>query len=272
MIGWEIANTPGLNWAGRLYIRLLGVPINGLLIRLRRVLPWCTGSPRSILDAGCGRGVFSYYFARRFRGATVVALDLDRQQLMRNCHVSQRVPFDKLFFVQADVTALPFRERFDLVISVDNLEHVEDDIMGLANLFSVLRPGGRLVLHVPGYQRRWPVFKWRINFEVPGHYRPGYTLDRIRSMVVACGLKIHRAYYTFGWLETLSNNISYRITGAEAKRPFVYSLLFPTLNAMAWLGRNSRPTRGAGVLVVADRPKNASIPVTRPPQQTTAPN
>ena len=48
------------------------------------------------------------------------------------------------------VTQLPFREEFDLVVSVDNLEHVEADVAAMENLRRVLVPGGRLVVHVPG--------------------------------------------------------------------------------------------------------------------------
>ena len=40
-------------------------PANGLRIRLRRVLPVTEGSYRTILDAGCGSGVFSYELAKR---------------------------------------------------------------------------------------------------------------------------------------------------------------------------------------------------------------
>ena len=69
----------------------------------------------------------------------------------------------------------------------------------------------------------------------------------------ATGLQIMKAYYTYGWLENVSNNISYWITKAEAKNKVAYGLLFPLLNCMAWLGRNSRPQKGAGVLVIAEK-------------------
>ena len=49
----------------RTYARLLGAPANGLRIRLRRVLPATDGSYGTILDAGCGNGVFSMELAKR---------------------------------------------------------------------------------------------------------------------------------------------------------------------------------------------------------------
>ena len=159
-----------------------------------------------------------------------------------------------LEFETADVAALPFESQFDLVVSVDNLEHLEDDEAGLSSLVCALMPGGTLVLHVPGYERRWPVFAFATNFDVPGHFRPGYWLPELRERVAYAGLSIEHAAYTFGWLETVTNNLSYFVTRAEAKNKLIYAPLFPILNALAWLGRNSQPSRGAGVLIVARRP------------------
>ena len=51
-------------------------------------------------------------------------------------------------------TALPFATgRFDSVSALDVLEHVADEAGTLAELHRVLRPGGLLVLTVPGPAR-----------------------------------------------------------------------------------------------------------------------
>ena len=41
------------------------------------------------------------------------------------------------------MTSSSFDAQFDLVVSVDNLEHVEDDVTAMAGLLRALRPGGR---------------------------------------------------------------------------------------------------------------------------------
>jgi 2-polyprenyl-3-methyl-5-hydroxy-6-metoxy-1,4-benzoquinol methylase len=256
MIGSELAYTPGISFFERSYIKLLGVPISGLRIRLRRVLPACVGTPRRILDAGCGRGVFSYQLARRFPNAQVVGVDIDEERLPINRTIADQAMLSNLEFRAADVSALGFESEYDLVLSVDNLEHLEDDEAGLRSLVQALAPGGRLVLHVPGYERRWPVFAFATNFDVPGHFRPGYWLDELRERVAGHGLTVESANYTFGWLETVTNNMSYWITRAEAKNKLIYAPLFPLLNVLAWLGRNSRPQRGAGILIVAHKGEN----------------
>lgn len=236
-----------------MYIRLVGVPINGLRIRLRRILPKLTGRPESVLDAGCGRGVFSYQIAKKFPGAAVMGVDVDDKQLEVDRLIAENAGLKNVSFEHADVSQLPFKEDFDLVLSVDNLEHIQDEMQALKGLAESLRVGGRLVLHVPGYERRWFFFKFRKNFDVPGHFRPGYRLDEITDKVKGAGLHVKEAFHTYGWLETISNNVSYVVTGAEGKNRFLYGLIFPVLNVIAWFGRNSRPKKGAGILLIAEK-------------------
>lgn len=253
MLGSELALSPKASAFEKLYIRIMGAPISGLRIRLRRVLPCLTGKPVCVLDAGCGRGVFSYQLARRFPDAAVTAIDIDEQQLELNRQIAKQAGLNNLTFVSGDIANLPYKDEFDLVLSVDNLEHLEDDKKGLTALYHALKPGGRLVLHVPGYQRRWPVFAFKTNFDVPGHFRPGYWLEDIKKLVENTGFDVASAFYTFGWLETITNNVSYFVTRAEAKNKMIYALIFPLLNVVAWCGRNARPYKGAGVLITANK-------------------
>lgn len=255
MIGRELAYSPDLNRFERAYVMLFGAPINGLRIRLRRILPELTGAPRRVLDAGCGRGIFTIELAKRFPGAQVVGLDRDRNQLEKNLAMAAAGQIGNVEFVEGDVTAMPYDGEFDLVLSVDNLEHLEDDRQGIFCLARAARAGGRVVIHVPGYRRRWPLIAFRTNFDVPGHYRPGYHLEDICKLVEHAGLHVDKAYYTYGWWETMSNNISFLVTGAEAKNRVLYAILFPILNAMSWFGRKSRPKLGAGVMVQCVKPE-----------------
>src|SRR5262249_42086546 len=156
------------------------------------------------------------------------------------------------------VTRLDFDGEFDLVVSVDNLEHVEDDVTAMRGLLRALRPGGRLVVHVPGYERRWLVFGRRVNFDVPGHVRPGYRVEELMAKLGQAGFDVTVSRATYGMLETFTNNVSYLITGADQRRKGVYALVFPVLLAVSWLGKFSRPRWGAGVLAVAGRPDDGA--------------
>ena len=84
-------------------------------------------------------------------------------------------------------------------------------------LLRALRPGGTLVAHVPGYERRWFFFGRRVNFDVPGHVRPGYRAHELVGKFTKAGFDVKSNQYTYGALETITNNISYVITGADQR-------------------------------------------------------
>jgi 2-polyprenyl-3-methyl-5-hydroxy-6-metoxy-1,4-benzoquinol methylase len=251
MIGKELLFSSNLTGLEKLYILLFGVPICGLRIRARRVLPLVKNGCANILDAGCGTGIFTFALARKFPDSMVTGIDIDDALIVSNKEVSKKTGIKNCSFITLDICQSDFAELFDLVISIDNLEHVENDELALKNLYKSIIKGGRIIIHVPGFYRRWFFFRWKVNFHVDGHFRHGYTKEQILNKVKKAGFKVSDAYYTYGWMETIANNISYLITKAEMKNKFLYALIFPFLNFFSYFGRNALPEKGAGVIVIA---------------------
>lgn len=251
--GSELYWDPSLGTAERWYCRLLGVPIVGLRIRLRRLGRLIPISATSVLDAGCGRGVITRFLAKHYQSAQVEGIDENTSGQLTNQAIANSLSLHNCRFTVGDVLTYRKLDCYDLIVSIDNLEHVKDDMSVLANFHASLRESGRLVVHVPHYYRRWPVFRWRVNFEVPGHVRPGYHLPELTERARRAGFKVLQSGFSYGWLENLINNISYVITGAREERRLLYAALFPMLNFLAWLGQWSRPRFGAGVWVIAEK-------------------
>ena len=251
MIGRELAHDTTLSWPERLYIKMFGVPINGLRIRARRMLPYMTSRSKNILDSGCGQGIFTFETARRFPGSTVTGMDVNTELIERNRRIAHITGLKNCRFECCDISDIENRNCYDLVLSIDVLEHIEDDVSVLRSYSEALADGGELLLHVPGLYRRWPLFGWKANFAVEGHYRPGYSMEEITGKIEDAGFTIVENYYTYGWIETMTNNISYLITGASMKRKHLYALVFPALLIISRFGKNSRPERGAGIFVKA---------------------
>jgi demethylmenaquinone methyltransferase/2-methoxy-6-polyprenyl-1,4-benzoquinol methylase len=99
--------------------------------------------PRSgerILDVAAGTGTSSAALARN--GATVVALDFSAGMIAEG---RRRHP--ELEFVEADAERLPFGDdEFDAVSISFGLRNVEHPKTALAEMYRVLKPGGRLVV------------------------------------------------------------------------------------------------------------------------------
>lgn len=256
MIGREQRFHPELAFFERMYIALFGAPIVGLRIRVRnvsRLLPrHC--NPKRVLDAGSGTGVMTFLLQRRYPNAAVVGVDLDVEAIAI-CRAIARRAKRKVQFTVADLRALPWSEQFDLIICVDILEHLENDTQALAELFQALTPGGLLLLHVPSRYRRYPIYQKSVNFDVPGHVRPGYDPDEIVNKTRKAGFTVQEYRLTYGFLETLANNVSYMITKARKRNKALYAMAFPFLNALGWLGRRAQPSDiGAGVAVIGTKP------------------
>lgn len=90
-----------------------------------------------VLDGGAGEGQYANYFQRqRYIGVDLGIGDANWSYTSLD--------------VIADLSALPFDTGFfDACINIVTLEHVREPATVLAELFRVLRPGGRLLLITP---------------------------------------------------------------------------------------------------------------------------
>jgi SAM-dependent methyltransferase len=241
----------------RAYIALFGLPAVGLRIRARnivRLLPKDL-QPVNILDAGSGPGVIAFLLASRYPNAEITGVDIVQGEIDASREISRRAGFSNIQFQIADINRLPWEGKFGLVVCVDILEHIENDMEALASLRRATTPGGRLVLHVRAKYRRYPLFRRTVNFHVPTHVRPGYLPAEISDKVQRAGFSVLDCGYSFGFLETLVNNIGYMISRAEKRNKGVYAVAFPLLNLVGWFGRGARPGKlGAGVYVIAMKP------------------
>lgn len=258
LIGGEQRFHPAYSGIERAYIRLFGIPVVGLRIRARVLSGLIPENltPANILDAGSGPGVITFLLARRFPDAAILGIDCDPVAVEASQRIAEDGKVSNASFELGNLLVLP-EGRFDLVTCVDILEHVADDNAAVKSLFNTTSPGGTLLLHVPALYRRYPVFEKRLNFDVPTHVRPGYELNDIVAMVRGAGFGVQQSGYTFGFFETLANNLGYMITRAEKRHKMLYAMAFPWLNLLAWLGRGARPRGlGAGIYVIAAKSIN----------------
>jgi SAM-dependent methyltransferase len=101
-----------------------------------------------VLDLGCGHGALSIAIAQN--GAKkVVGLDLDADRIdfaARN--LNERFPelVEKVLFLDQDIAARPERGRYDLVVSKDSFEHIEDLESVTESISVLLKDGGKLIV------------------------------------------------------------------------------------------------------------------------------
>lgn len=145
------------------------------------------GGPGRALELGCGVGRIQEELAAR----GWESWGSDRaEEALAFCRARG---LERL--IAHDATAVPpGLGRFDLLLALDLLEHLEDDARALEAWREALHPGGHLLLHVPAHPRLFGYWDAML-----GHHRR-YRKHELRARLVAAGLEPVRITPTFAWL------------------------------------------------------------------------
>lgn len=105
----------------------------------------------TVLDLGCGAGIWSRAIAERLPWARVTGLDAGADFIAR---ARERHGSDRVAFEVGDFTDLPFPDAsFDCVYADNSLEHAFDADLTLREVHRVLGDGGVLVAAIPSDAR-----------------------------------------------------------------------------------------------------------------------
>jgi SAM-dependent methyltransferase len=137
-------------------------------------------SGRALVD-GCGVGMYLHHLGQVVDDITGLDIEFDRLQ-------AAKTTGGKL--VNGAGEALPFpAESFDLLLSHEVLEHVQDDRKTIEEILRTLKPGGRLMLFCPnrGYPFETHGFYWRGQYHFGNipliNYFPRRWRDRLAPHV-----------------------------------------------------------------------------------------
>ncbi len=134
----------------------------------------CFGTPRSMLEIGCGTGFVLSAVSRAFPDTRLWGSELFPEGL---AEAAKRLPGVRL--MQMDARRIPYRNEFDLIGAFDVLEHIEEDEAVLAAVRDALKPRGGVIFAVP--QHPW---LWSRSDDYACHvrrYRPGELEGKLRG-------------------------------------------------------------------------------------------
>lgn len=169
-----------------------------------------------ILDMGAGAGRHAFEALRR--GATIVAFDYSLPEL-KECMATyyameQAGELDGKGVgttTRGDALRLPFPDNsFDRIIASEVLEHIPDDHGAAAELFRVLKPGGRIAVTVPAWLPEQICWKLSEEYHAPiavgGHVRI-YRERQMRALLADKGFVVggahqaHALHSPYWWLK-----------------------------------------------------------------------
>ena len=204
-----------------------------------------------ILEIGCGNGNVLSYLSRTLE-QDVWGADLFVEAL-GYCYERAHLPV-----VQLDAHSLPFEGTLDAVCLFDVLEHLPADMEVLAEIHRALRPGGKVILTVPAYQKLWSYFD-----EFSHHQRRYHRAQLCRKME-AVGFTVEMcSYYMMGLLPLVIAGRKFQSWRhsdidemAEADLrviPIVNELLYLICSAEKWLVSRTGLPVGASIIAVGYR-------------------
>lgn len=221
------------------------------------------GRKIDVLDAGTGFGQYAYFLVRTNPRVRVDAVDVKEDYLANARRFFAGTPYgNRVVFRAADLTTLDEQNSYDVILSVDVMEHIEEDEQVFQNFARALRPGGHVLINTPSDQGGSDVGADGGESFIGEHVRDGYNMKELEEKLERAGLEIDRSIYTYGPAGSLAWRmlIKYPIKMLGASRaallllPVYYLPVFPLgvlLNAIDVRGEHQR---GTGLVVVARKP------------------
>ncbi|CAN5294582.1 class I SAM-dependent methyltransferase [soil metagenome] len=159
-------------------------------------------SSLKILDVGCGTGANLEMLAQ-FGEAEGVDVSDDALEFCRQKGLKAK---------KGLAETLPYEDdTFDLTTALDVIEHLDDDIAGLREMFRVTKHGGYSLIFVPAF-----MWLWGVQDDISNH-RIRYTKKQIVERLESAGYTIERATYanwTF-FAPILGGRTLMRLTGIK---------------------------------------------------------
>jgi len=139
-----------------------------------------------VLELGAGMGNLTRLLARRRR--RYIATDIDMEHLSRlRARLHHRPNIETAICDLAHTADFEaWRGKLDSVVCLNVLEHVDDDMTGLRNIYGCLKPGGRAVILVPQGSEVYGTLD-----EALGHYRR-YSKSELAGKMKSVGYRVER--------------------------------------------------------------------------------
>lgn len=147
----------------------------------------------TVLDIGCGNGSATYDIAKKAKSVTGIDIDKDKINDAKKNH-----SLDNIDYICENITTGPLKQKFDVVVMSNVLEHIENRTELLKKIKGL---GSKFLIRVPMINRSWiTLYKKELGIEYrldKTHYIE-YTFDGFKEEMEEAGLKISHFSVQFG--------------------------------------------------------------------------
>ena len=218
------------------------------------------GQDADILDAGAGFGQYCYFMSKLSRKWRITAVELKPEQVedcnlfFSKIHNPQRV-----FFKQANLLTYKQHEHFNLILSVDVMEHILEDVLVFGNFYDSLKKGGVLLVSTPSDQGGSDVHHDSDESFIDEHVRDGYNREALLKTLKNTGFSKVDIQYSYGWPGRFSWKLSMKLPILMLNKskiffiilPLYYLVTLPVSLFFNLIDVNKKQQTGSGLIVKA---------------------
>jgi 2-polyprenyl-3-methyl-5-hydroxy-6-metoxy-1,4-benzoquinol methylase len=193
--------------------------------------------PSSVIEVGCGWGF--NLTALEEAGYHVDGMDISRR-VLEKIDTPQR----RLIVADVNQPLPPDAGRYDALLALDVIEHLDDDQGAVRHMRSLLRPGGAVIISVPALPDLFSDFD-----RIQGHRRR-YLPETLRLAVESEEFEVLRIFWWGAWMVPLLRRMR-RQNAAAAQKPRTYADYWrlppwpaPPLFRLAYALEENRAVRG----------------------------
>ncbi len=201
-----------------------------------------SSTTKNILDAGCGKGHTSFWLAKYCPAASVEGIDINLKELEHCLSIQTALKLHNVTFQKSDIIGFSSFKKYDFILCVDVLEHIENWQQSIQSLMELLNSKGVLLIHLPHsgkYQEDHYGFrKFQRNkplpqspFEGMGHVREGLAAEDFDFLKNVPGFEVI-IRYTFGDFTMLSHTL-FELYRSRSR--FFRFLFNPILLFVTWM-------------------------------------
>lgn len=257
-LGSVFNKTPFLR---KVFYRLLDL----LLLRswhVRRELKSIEGrlpADAQVLDAGSGFGQYDYYMSSKFPGWIISGVDVKEEQIDDCNRFFKSINRTHVSFAYADLTTFVKPAAYNLIISVDVMEHILEDVKVFENFYQSLAKGGILLVSTPSDQGGSDVHDHEGESFIEEHVRDGYNIDEIAQKLRSAGFEKVETRYQYGKPGQIAWRLSmkYPIQMLGVSKlffiilPFYYLFTYPVAYFLNHADVKRQHSSGTGLVVTA---------------------
>ncbi len=126
-----------------------------------------------VMEVGCSSGYFIQDIISNIPNVTLVGTDVIKQSLSKLSREMPNVPFMCFDLLQSPLTD----DSFDAIVLLNVLEHIENDIDAMNQVYRMLKPGGVAIIELPAGPHLYDQYD-----KILKHYRRYSMLELVSKL------------------------------------------------------------------------------------------